>query len=247
MEGGRWLLSNAGLHKGTISAVVNQVVFNPLDSATIYAATTTGIFRSRDGGRSWNERMKGMIEVSFVVCLAVDPERPNVMYAGTSGGVYRSLNATESWAKISSGMVPDDTKMASMALGVNSIVINPSETTILYAGTTKGLFKTTNGGDHWDHLRENLGEPYISGIQLDPLNPQILYLATSEGIQKSLNEGETWTLKNEGLETTSIRAIQMSPQDPQTLYIGTNGGGLYRTINSGTTWTRLPLTPASSE
>ena len=246
-DGGRnWHQFNAGLQKGTISAIVNQVVFNPLGSETVYAATTVGVFRSSDGGRNWTERMAGMTEINFIVALAIDPAHPNIMYAGTTGGVYRTKNATESWEKITVGMVAFDAKMASMALGVNRIVIDEFNNDTIYAGTTRGLFKSTNQGDQWTKIGKDLGEVYVSGIQLDPAEPQTIYLATSEGVQKSPDGGNTWELKDAGLEAKSIRSIQISPQDPKILYAGTNGGGLYRTVNGGENWTRLPLTSATS-
>ena len=247
-DGGKhWHQFNAGIQKGTISAHVNQVVFNPLGSETVYAATTTGVFRSNDGGRTWNERMNGMTEVNFVVSLAIDRESPNIIYAGTTGGVFRSRNATESWEKVTNGMVDFDAKMASMALGVNDVTIDPHNTQIVYAGTTQGLFKTLDQGDHWTQVGKDLGDSYVSAIQIDSSNPQILYLATSQGVQKSSNGGIAWQLMNQGLETTSVRAIQMSAKDPQTLYVGTNGSGLYRTTSGGQAWAKLPLTLAQSE
>ena len=110
-DGGRtWHQFNAGLQKGTISAIVNQIIFNPRGTEMVYAATTVGVFRSLDGGRNWVERMNGMNEVNFVVSLAMDPQRPNVLYAGTTGGVYRTINGTESWEKKSQGMVAADAK-----------------------------------------------------------------------------------------------------------------------------------------
>ena len=239
--GQSWHQFNAGIQKGTISAIVNQVVFNPLGSETVYAATTVGVFRSSDGGRSWTERMQGMTEINFVVALAVDPAHPNILYAGTTGGVYRTINGTESWEKKTDGMVAFDAKMASMALGVNRIVIDPSNTDIVFAGTTQGLYKSTNQGDQWVKIGQQLNDVYVSGIQLDPTHPHTLYLATSHGVQKSVDGGETWTMKDAGLEATSIRSIEMNLQNPKTLYVGTNGGGLYQTVDGGNSWRRLPL------
>ena len=245
-DGGQnWHQFNEGIQKGTISAIVNQVVFNPHGSETLYAATTVGVFRSSNGGRTWTERMHGMTEINFVVTLAIDPEHPNIMYAGTTGGVYRTKNATESWEKVTTGMIAFDAKMASMALGVNNIVIDPANTHVVYAGTTRGLFKSSNQGEQWSKIKQGLGDLYISAIQLDPLHTQTIYLATSQGIQKSTDGGQTWQLKNEGLEATSIRSIQLNRRDPTILYVGTNGAGLHRSRNRGDTWTRLPLSPAS--
>jgi photosystem II stability/assembly factor-like uncharacterized protein len=247
-DGGRtWHPYNAGIQKGTISAIVNQIVFNPLGTEMVYAATTVGVFRSLDGGRHWTERMQGMTEVSFVVTLAIDPQRPNVLYAGTTGGVYRTINATESWEKTSTGMVALDAKMASMALGVNGLVVDPTNSDVVYAGTTDGLYKSTDQAEHWTKIGGSIQHAYVSAIQLDPTNPSILYLATSDRVQKSEDGGETWQPKLQGLEAASIRSLQISSLDPGVLYVGTNGGGLYRSTDAGESWNRLPLTPAAGD
>lgn len=238
--GQRWLPHNAGIQKGTISSNVNHLVVNPRDSQTLYAATTVGIFRSTDGGQSWTERMRGMTEISFVVALAVNPVRPNVLYAGTSGGVYRSEDSTESWVKINKGLVSPNAKMASMALGVNAIVIDPQTPEVVYVGTTQGLDKTVNAGDSWIHVTESLGRIYISSVVVDPMNPRILYIGTSKGVYKSLSGGEVWQPMNRGLENINIRALRMDPKNFQILYVGTNGG-IYRTADGGISWVPLPL------
>ncbi len=241
-DGGRnWHQFNEGIQKGTISAIVNQIVFNPRGTEMIYAATTVGVFRSVNGGRSWEERMNGMTEVNFIVSLGLDPQRPNVLYAGTTGGVYRTMDGTESWQKISTGMVAHDAKMASMALGVNSLAVDPTDSSRLFAGTTKGLYQSTDAGEHWEKIGGDIENAYVAVVQIDPQQPSTLYLATSNQVQKSLDSGVTWEAKTQGIEATSIRSLQLSPKDPQILYIGTNGGGLYRSTDGGDSWNRLPL------
>jgi len=239
--GRRWLSRNAGIQKGTISANVNEVTFHPRDTQTLYAATTVGVFRSMDGGQLWQERMNGMNEINFIVALAVDPKHPNILYAGTSGGVYRSFDGTESWIKINNGLVPDDAKMASMALGVNKLVIDPFNTDIVYAGTTKGLFKTSNKGEFWSKIQGNFAEPYISSLVIDPSNTSHLYVGTSVGIFESRDGGELWLPKQEGLGNLNIRALVMDPIHVEILYCGTNGGGLYKSGDGGHSWIPIPL------
>ena len=240
--GRRWLPRNAGIQKGTISANVNQLVFDPSDSQILYAATTVGVFQTRDAGQSWTERMRGMNEINFIVALAVDPIRPNILYAGTSGGVYRSFDGADHWTKTNNGLVPDDAKLASMALGVNRLLIDPAAPDVVYAGTTQGVFKTLNKGETWARLAADLGELYVSSLVLEPGNGQHLYMGTSQGIFQSRDGGDTWNATNDGLANLNIRAIVIDPRDPQVLYAGTNGSGLFRSEDGGESWTHVPLT-----
>jgi photosystem II stability/assembly factor-like uncharacterized protein len=143
-------------------------------------------------------------------------------------------------------MIADDAKMASMAMGVNGLAVDPTNSNIVYAATTKGLYKSTDQGEHWIKIGGSIQNSYVSAIQLDPSHPSTLYLATSDRVQKSEDSGATWQPKSNGLEAISIRSLQISPSNPRVLYVGTNGGGLYRSADAGESWKRLPLTIASS-
>ncbi len=245
--GRRWLPRNAGIQKGTISANVNQLVFDPADSQILYAATTVGVFQTKDAGQSWTERMRGMTEINFIVALAIDPVSPNILYAGTSGGVYRSFDGADHWTKANNGLVPDDAKMASMALGVNRLLIDQANPDVVYAGTTQGVFKTLNKGEAWSRLAVDLGELYVSSLVLEPGNGQHLYMGTSTGIFQSRDGGQTWKATNDGLDNLNIRSIAMDPNDSQVLYAGTNGSGLFRSQDGGESWIHLPLAPEAQE
>ncbi len=237
--GQRWLPHNVGLKEHV--SYVNQFVFHPHDSETIYAATTVGAFRTRDGGRIWEEQMKGMKEVHIVVALALNPGDPRILYAGTTGGVYRSADGASSWRKVNNGLIPPEILAAALSLGVNTLVVDPVTPDTVYAGTTKGLFKTSDGAESWVRIGEALPDQFISALAIDPTNPHVLYEGGRTGIHKSLDGGQSWHASNQGLQTLNIRTIAMDPRDPRTLYAGTNGSGLYRTGNAGETWEPIPL------
>lgn len=239
--GNRWLVQNAGIQKGTISINVQQLVFAPGSSDTIYAATTVGLFRSTDGGQTWTERMRGMKEVNFVVCVAVDPLHPNVVYAGTTGGMYRSLDATESWTKINHGLLPEDAKMASMALGVNALGVDPETPTRIYAGTTQGLFRSSDRGESWSRIGESILGDYVSTLAIDARMATKVYVGTSEGLFRTDDAGDTWTAIEDGLANSSIRVVRLDPQESRKLYCGTNGNGLFRSVDGGSSWEKLSL------
>src|SRR6185437_509787 len=102
-----------------------------------------GAYYTKDAGREWEERMTGMKEVHIVVSIAINRKDPSVLYAGTTGGIYRSDDGAVSWKKINHGLIAEKELMAAMALGVNAIALDPVNPDIVYAGTTKGLFRAT--------------------------------------------------------------------------------------------------------
>jgi photosystem II stability/assembly factor-like uncharacterized protein len=244
-DGGQhWLPHNVGLKEHV--SFVNQFVFHPALSEKIYAATTVGAFYTKDAGREWEERMNGMKEVHIVTAIAINPKDPAVLYGGTTGGMYRSEDGATTWTKINNGLIPESELMASMALGVNAIEINHVNTDVVFAGTTKGLYRTSNKGESWERIGQSITEPFISSIVLHPSDPSVLYVGGPGGVWKSDDGGNTWAARNEGLATLNIRALAMEPKDLRTLYAGTNGSGLYRSIDAGETWAGVPLKAASA-
>ncbi|HTL62920.1 MAG TPA: hypothetical protein VL261_14845 [Nitrospira sp.] len=244
-DGGQhWLPHNVGLKEHV--SFVNQFVFHPAVSEKIYAATTVGAFYTKDAGREWEERMNGMKEVHIVTAIAINPKDPRVLYGGTTGGMYRSDDGATTWKKINNGLIPESELMASMALGVNAIEIDRGNPDVVYAGTTKGLFRTISKGDSWERIGQSIPEPYVSSIVLHPSDRSVIYTGGPGGVWKSTDGGTTWEAKNQGLGSLNIRALAMEPRNLQTLYAGTNGSGLYRSTDAGGTWTAVPLTAATA-
>lgn len=243
-DGGQhWLPHNVGLKEHV--SFVNQFVFHPALSEKMYIATTVGAFLTKDGGREWEERMNGMKEVHIVTSIAINPKDPTILFAGTTGGMYRTDDGAMSWKKINNGLIPESELMASMALGVNAIEIERTNPGIVYAGTTKGLFRTTNGGDQWERIGESLSDPFISSMLLHPTELSQLYVGGPKGVWKSLDGGKSWQAMNQGFSTLNIRALAMNPKNPKVLYAGTNGSGLYRSTDAGATWVPVPLKAAA--
>jgi photosystem II stability/assembly factor-like uncharacterized protein len=187
--------------------------------------------------------MHGMKEVHYVVTIAMDPRNPDVLYAGTTGGVYKTTDATAKWELVNNGLIPKEKLDAGMALGVNTLVTDPKLPGTVYAGTTNGLFKTTDAGASWIRIESGLADTYISVLLVDPSNPNIVYAGTRKGVHKTTDGGAAWKLASEGLTTLNIRAMAMSPIDPHIVFAGTNGSGLFRSTDSATVWQRVPLIP----
>jgi photosystem II stability/assembly factor-like uncharacterized protein len=158
--------------------------------------------------------------------------------------MYRSEDGAMTWKKINNGLIPETELMASMALGVNAIEIDHGDPDVVYAGTTKGLYRTANKGESWERAGQGIADPFISSIVLHPSDSSVLYVGGPAGVWKSTDGGRSWQTKNEGLATLNIRALAMEPKDFRTLYAGTNGSGLYRSTDAGGRWTAVPLKAA---
>ena len=179
-DGGQhWLPHNVGIEGARV--LCESICFPSGLSERIYAATTVGAFYSKDAGREWEERMNGMKEVHIVTSVAIDPRDPSVLYGGTTGGVYRSGGRSDDLEKINNGLIPESELMASMALGVNVIEIDRTNPHVVYAGTTKGLYRTANKGEEWQRIGESIPEPFVSSIVIHPSDSAILYIGGPAG------------------------------------------------------------------
>lgn len=233
--GRTWHPFNSGLRAHVM--IVGQFAFDPVDQEIVYLASTVGVYRSTNRGRDWTEWMHGMKEVHFVVSIVAHPSNRNILYAGTSGGVYKTTKGGKPWTRAIVGMLPENDPSTSMALGVNALAIDPVAPATIYAGTTKGLFKTTDAAETWTRIKEGtLADEFIMGVSIDPTASNVIYVGHRAGIDKSTDSGQTWTVMNHGLTNLNVRTLAMSPHDPLLLYAGMNRGGLFRSRDGAETW-----------
>lgn len=238
LDGGQqWGIINAGMRAHV--TVVNSMAFLPGDPDTFYAGTTVGVFKTTNGGLMWEELpLKGMDSV-YVVPLILDRDNPNIIYVGTSGGVYRSPNGGRTWERMHKGMITELVKTG-LSLGVNTLAQDPVMPDNLYAGTTRGGYKSVDRGRNWTKIEGGLPGDFIAQILLAPDQPEVLYAGTSEGIFRSRDRGETWSPINQGLTAKNVRALAIDPKNFQKIYAGTQHG-LFRSIDGGENWTEIEL------
>ena len=132
--------------------------------------------------------------------IAIDPTEPDRMFAaGVAGGIWRSSDAGASWT-------PVDDMMLNLA--VCTIVIDPTDPSIIYAGTGEGygngifvpglgIFKSTDGGSTFDQIPATspLVTPaftYVNKLVISPNDPTRVYAATRYGVYRSNDGGDSW-------------------------------------------------------
>ena len=220
---------------------LGDIVIDPQNSSTLYAATGEGVRKSRDGGQTW---APSGLAGSDIGALAIDPHTPSTLFAWASrggqdysrGAVYKTVDGGAQWTRVNDGL---PTK------GVRVIRFSRDNSDVLYAGTTSGVFKTTDGGKRWRRTSAGIKGNLIANLVVDARNPDTLYVTASgksdSGVFKSSNGGQTWTSISAGLPRSELEMLAHDPSRAGVVYAGTRGGGLYRTTDAGLSWSRVAL------
>jgi photosystem II stability/assembly factor-like uncharacterized protein len=220
-----------------------------------------GVWKSTDAGQTWT--FLGLKDTRHISRVIVHPWDPDIVYVAALGhafgpnserGVFRTKDGGKSWEKI---LFRGD------SAGATDLQMDPSDPNVLYAATWQvvrkpwtiesggagsGMFKSTDGGDHWTEISHNPGLPKgllgNMGIAVSQANPKLLWAiveADSGGLFKSTDAGATWKLIN-GKKGIHWRPFYFSkvyadPSDTNTVYLP--NGTLYRSTDGGKKFTSV--------
>jgi len=223
----------------TASMALDHIIVDPADSSIVYVAAWSvesphgdgDIFRSRDGGQTW-ETLSDMHGKS-VRALALAPADTKTLVAGALDGVFRSRDAGDHWERISPERHLE-------IRNVEAVAVDPVNPAVIYAGTWHLPWKTEDGGKNWNSIKAGvIDDSDVFSIAVDPANPSVVYLSACSGIYKSMTGGRTFR-KIQGIPYSArrTRALLMDPTGSGVLYAGTTEG-LWRSADSGATWKRM--------
>jgi photosystem II stability/assembly factor-like uncharacterized protein len=228
---------------GPFGGQLRTMAIAPSNENIIYVATNTGpsiIFRSLDNGASWGE--VGSIPY-YVYSMTVDPIDPDIVYAGSYRSVYKSINGGVNWTShsVSDGYIVD-------------LAVHPTSTSTVYATgnitvgaiTTAGFFKSVNGGANWSSDTLDTLKGSGNCLKLDPSNPSIIYVCgsivdsnlTKPRIYRSINGGTSFSNIASNIPTgNNISSIDINSTSSNMILVGSfYGDGIYRTTNTGGSW-----------
>lgn len=138
-----WGPVNTGLPAVGLAGLlsIRSVAIHPTDPNVVYAGTNdAGIYKTTNGGANWTAVNNGIPTTNAnahrVPALAIDHDDPQTVYAGTQAGVYRSVDGGANWAFYSNGLADAN---------VQSFLVDPLDSNVLYAGAGDGVFRLERG------------------------------------------------------------------------------------------------------
>ena len=225
---------------------INTVTVDPHDPKTIYAGTPgSGLWRTQDGGENW-VLLTPDLPVLGISDIAIDPNDAKTIYIMTgdgdgqdtpSIGVLKSTDGGERWVETGQIFEPDAEEYGSR------LAIDRANPKLVLAATSWGLYRTVDGGDHWDAV---IPKKQVWDVLFHPGDPSIAYAATTTEVYRSTDSGQNWTPLAAGLpEKPASNRIRLAvtPAKPDTLYVlyGADTGftiGLYRSDDHGDNFTK---------
>jgi photosystem II stability/assembly factor-like uncharacterized protein len=116
-----------------------------------------------------------------------------------------------------------------------TVIVDPFNPNIIYAGGPNGSFKSVNNGASWVTL--DLEETY--DLSVDRINPNTIYAAANGGVYKSTDGGLNWI----NLNSPGVSRVQVSPSDPNFIVAADYYNNVYVTNNGGASWETRPFPP----
>ncbi|MGA2116601.1 MAG: SBBP repeat-containing protein [Bryobacteraceae bacterium] len=238
-------------------SIVNSLAIDPTNTAVLYAATTTGIFKSVNAGIAWAQLLPAATTAQQIL---LDPKSPSTLYVlhGPSTPATQFAKSTDggnTWQDLTAALPP--AWVPTVPLSIGSIALDPENSQNVWMSIdaigAPSVFRSTDGGQQWQDVHDfpayfvaTAASPGASGtsVFVDPTDSSRVYVcctavlaSTAHGVFRSDDGGQTWIVGGPGIASPPV----VDPADPSTLY--SSGNALVVSTNEGQTWTQMPMSP----
>jgi photosystem II stability/assembly factor-like uncharacterized protein len=235
---------------------IGAVRVDPTNPDIVYVSATgdpfnstpdRGIYRTRDGGRSW-AKVLFVSDSTGASDVEMQPNNPNVLFAvmwrgerrpwtiisgAHEGGVYKSIDAGDHWTRLTNGL-PNE------LVGKGNIAVtaaNPNRLYLLYeAKPGGGLYRSDDAGETWSLVNSQpslITRPfYYTTLAADPTNADVVY-GGAEGFFKSIDGGKTF--RTFPTPHGDNHDMWINPRN-DSIMIQANDGGANVSLNGGRSW-----------
>jgi photosystem II stability/assembly factor-like uncharacterized protein len=253
---GIYLTTDGGMNwiekRATGVETINSVEISTSDPNIAYAAGENSVFRSVDGGQSWELVSGGGnvgwgppgMRVGFPIDLQVDTRDPNRIFANAYiGGNFLSEDGGRTWLDSSRGYT---------GAQVRALAVDPIVPGRVYAAARSGIFVSHDGGTNWTGLNHPpVANLEWNAVSIDPAYPQHILAEDNWGrhIVSTVDGGFNWEQVLEINGRAGFHAIAFAPSDPKIVYAGSSGFfsagsfdlgesayGIFTSRNGGVDW-----------
>ncbi|MCX2718822.1 VPS10 domain-containing protein [Lentiprolixibacter aurantiacus] len=262
-------VSDGFLKTGTVGALAASesnpnIVFAGMGEHAARGVMTSmgdGVYKSTDAGKTWDHM--GLDYTRHISDVIIHPSNPNIVFVAAQGaqygpsedrGIYRSKDGGKSWEKV---------LYLNANTGASSLSMDMKNPLILYAamwqhrrypwtmesgGEKSGLYKSTDGGDTWEQMKEGLPKEFgKAGISVSRANPERVFAVieaegTKGGVYRSDDAGKKWTQVNKDriniARSWYYMEIFADPQNENIVYV--LNAPVTKSIDGGKTFAPVP-------
>src|SRR5262249_4916319 len=159
---------------------------------------------------------------------------PHRLYVGTIGeGLFRSVDGGQTFSRASDGMFVE--------CHVRALAVSPRDPRTLYLGSEDGLYRTSDGADHWARVDSPLDGQQIWSLLLGSTDSPVMLAGTCPSrIYRSADGGRSWALavaemvqSCPRIMRTRVTVLTSDPDDPQVMWAGVEIDGIWRSSDAG--------------
>ena len=203
-----------------------------------YGGTTSGIYKTTDGGESWEELKIGLPQEGSEkgrIGIAIAPSNTDFLYAmyakedGSLQGMYRTTNGGDQWVEISKQGISN----VPYIWWFGKVFVNPNDETMAYA-TSLDMFRTRNGGNNWFPIFEGSHVDHHA-LFVHPQNTDLVVNGNDGGVYISQDGGVNYEHKN-SLPNLQFYTCAIDNTNPERIFGGTQDNGTLMITDDGSEW-----------
>jgi photosystem II stability/assembly factor-like uncharacterized protein len=241
------------------------VAASPGNGQTFLAGAEKGLYKSTDGGRTW--QFKGLDECK-IFSLAFHPSEPMTIYAGAEPPfLFKSSDQGETWTELTGvRKLPGRNKWSypppPHIAHIKGIAIHPEDPEVMYCSIEEGgVIQSLDGGESWRYVSKGDAETFrpvsrVTGVyqdchvvRLSPHDPDSLFVTTGDGLYRSDDCGKSWRRIDRGYRMKKyFGAVVLHPHQPNVIYTAAsmappsgakNESSIYKSTDGGTSFEEI--------